>query len=112
MLIVSAKGTEIKQMVKYKNIDDNWLISIDDGKTYKSSLEFKDKNTMIFNDSGVALTFKKESEIGVGAIILGIIAGIIAIAAVICAFSMILPFIIPIFIVGGIVIAILWLFFY
>jgi len=111
MIYVTAKGTEKREAVKYKKQGDNWLISNDDGKTYKSSLEFKDKNTMILKEPGVEFTFKKESEIGVVAIIVGIIVGIIAIAAVIFTISVILPFIIPILIVGGIAIAIWWLFF-
>ena len=59
MTTISSKGAVQIQKVKYKKEGNNWLISIDDGKTYISSLEFKDKNTMILKEHGVELKFKK-----------------------------------------------------
>jgi len=62
MISVLANGTENKEIVKYKNERGSWLISIDDGKTYISSFEFMDKNTMILKETGVELTFKRAQQ--------------------------------------------------
>ena len=64
MTSVSAKGATASGTVKYKQEGSKWLISFDDGKTYESPFEFKDKNTMILKENEVELTFKKVRSFG------------------------------------------------